>query len=149
VSYTTPVATDLVDLAPTVSCTPTSGSTFTLGDTVRCTATDALANERIVNYTVTVKAVTISWDPNRETAVNMSGGGYKVYISTSSGFDITDAGVSVVDVPFVSGPTAPTSTSLQLLSATTYYARVIAYSALNPPGGSTSAPSDEHSFVVP
>lgn len=99
----------------------------------------------------TVKTVNVSWTANRETAVNTTGGGYKVYYSTTSGFDITDAGVSVVDVPFVAQPTAPTSISIDLPSGQ-YYFRVAAYSALTPPwgsGSSTSAPSAQISLVVP
>jgi hypothetical protein len=94
-------------------------------------------------------ALTISWEPNRETAVNTTDGGYKVYYDTNPIADIPDPAVTEVDVPYVSGPTAPTSTSLKLLSGPTYYFRVVAYSALNPPGGSTSALSAEYSFDVP
>src|SRR5207253_2234501 len=48
-------ATDLVDGAVAVSCTPTSGSTFALGPTsVHCTATDALGNIGHGDLTVTV-----------------------------------------------------------------------------------------------
>lgn len=98
-----------------------------------------------------IRTVNIAWNANRETAINAVGGGYKVYYSTTSGFDITDAGVSVVDVPFVAPPAAPTSISLQLSSGQ-YYFRVVAYSALTPPwgsSGSTSAPSAQISLVVP
>lgn len=99
----------------------------------------------------TIRTVTVSWNANRETAVNTTGGGYKVYYSTSSGFAITDAGVSVVNVPFVVPPMAPTSINLQLRTGK-YYFRVVAYSALTAPwesGGSTSAPSTQISLVVP
>jgi len=98
-----------------------------------------------------IRTVNVTWNANRETAVNATGGGYKVYYSTSSGFDITDAGVSVVDVPFVAPPAAPTSTSLQLPTGQ-YYFRVVAYSALTPPwgsNGSTSLPSAQISLLVP
>ncbi|HET6956270.1 MAG TPA: HYR domain-containing protein, partial [Vicinamibacterales bacterium] len=45
VTYTNPTASDLVDGADAVSCTPTSGSTFALGNTtVSCTAQDAHGN---------------------------------------------------------------------------------------------------------
>ncbi|NNF95609.1 MAG: hypothetical protein HKM94_01620 [Halobacteria archaeon] len=74
-----------------------------------------------------------------------------MYYSTSSGFDITNAGVNVVDVPFVAPPTAPTSISLQLRSGQ-YYFRIVAYSALTVPWGSSgsmSAPSAQISLVVP
>ena len=99
----------------------------------------------------TIRAVTVSWYANRETAVNTPGGGYKVYYSTASGFDITDAGVNVVDVPFIAPPAAPTSISLQLVSGQ-YYFRVVAYSALTAPwgsGGSTSVPSAQIALLVP
>ena len=99
----------------------------------------------------TIRTITLSWNANRETAVNTAGGGYKVYYSTTSGFDITDAGVSVIDVPFVAPPTAPTSVSVDLLSGR-YYFRVVAYSALTAPwgsGGSTSMPSAQSSVLVP
>ena len=99
----------------------------------------------------TIRTVSISWNANRETAVNAPGGGYKLYYSTVSGFDISDPGVGVVDVPFVAAPAAPTSTSLQLASGR-YYFRVVAYSALTSPwgsGGSSSAPSAQLSLLVP
>jgi len=99
----------------------------------------------------TIRAVNVSWSANRETAVNTPGGGYKVYYSVSSGFDITDAGVTVVDVPFIAPPAAPTSISLQLVSGQ-YYFRVVAHSALIAPwgsGGSMSAPSAQIALSVP
>lgn len=92
----------------------------------------------------------VSWAANRETAVNSSGGGYKVYFSKIPGLDVAYA--SSVDVPFTSGPTAPTSTTLRNLSSGTYFVKVVAYSALTPPGGnrgSTSAPSAEISVLIP
>jgi hypothetical protein len=52
-------ATDLVDPAPVVSCTPASGSTFALGTTtVDCTATDATGNESTGSFNVTVADTT-------------------------------------------------------------------------------------------
>jgi len=103
------------------------------------------------NVPSTIHTVSISWNPNRETAVNTTGGGYKVYYSTSSGFSISDAGVSMVDVPFVAPPAAPTTTSLQLATGR-YNFRVVAYSALTPhggSGGSTSTPSNQIALTVP
>ena len=96
--------------------------------------------------------VTVSWDANRETAVNSPGGGYKVYSSTISGFNISDSGVSVVDAPYVSGALAPTSASVPLVKGATNYIRIAAYSALNPPGssdGSQSLASNQISIAVP
>lgn len=85
----------------------------------------------------------ISWDANREFSVNSPGGGYRVYYSTNPGFDISTA--NIVDVPFVSGPTAPTSIVIPLSSGT-YYIKVVAYSTLNSAG---SQPSQESSIDVP
>ena len=48
VTWTDPTATDDVDPAPTVGCTPPSGSAFDLGTTtVTCTATDATGNSTV------------------------------------------------------------------------------------------------------
>jgi hypothetical protein len=55
VSYATPTATDVVDQNPTVSCAPSSGSTFPVGQsTVTCTATDATGNHSSGSFTVDV-----------------------------------------------------------------------------------------------
>lgn len=86
--------------------------------------------------------VQVSWTANRESAVNSPGGGYKVYSSTSPGFNIASA--SFVDVPNAGGAT-PTSTTLSLFSGT-HYIKVIAYSTLNPAG---SAPSAEIAITAP
>jgi len=71
-------ASDIVDAAPVVSCTPASGSTFTIGTTtVTCTATDASRNEAQATFTVTVVDTTppvvvqaatptvLIWSPNK------------------------------------------------------------------------------------
>jgi len=56
VTWTDPTATDDVDPAPTVGCTPPSGSAFDLGTTtVTCTATDATGNSSSATFNVTVK----------------------------------------------------------------------------------------------
>ena len=91
--------------------------------------------------TGTAHAVTISWASNRETAVNSPGGGYIVNISSQT----------PINMPYVSGPLAPTSATVSL-SAGTYTVSVVAYSALKPPGGtsgSTSAPSTPITVIVP
>jgi hypothetical protein len=55
VSYTA-TATDNLDPAPKVSCTPASGATFAIGDTiVRCSATDAGGNSANGSFTVHVR----------------------------------------------------------------------------------------------
>lgn len=91
--------------------------------------------------TPTQHTVTISWAANREAAVNTTGGGYKVAIS----------GQPMIDVPYVSGPTTPTTATATLMSGS-YSVTVTAYSALIPPAGgtgSTSLPSSAFSFSVP
>lgn len=85
--------------------------------------------------TSTVSTIAVSWDANRESGVNGAGGGYKVYHSTTSGFSVSSA--SFVDVPYVSGPSAPTSTTLSLATGT-HYIKVVAYSAANPTGSAAS-----------
>lgn len=87
--------------------------------------------------------VSVSWSTNRELLVNSPGGGYRVYYSTTPGFDISTA--NIVDVPYVSGPTAPTSIVI-LLSSGTYYFKVVGYSILNSAG---SEPSQESSIAIP
>lgn len=79
--------------------------------------------------------IVVSWDANRESGVNSTGGGYRVYHSTTSGFDIGSA-EGVVDVSHTSG-TTPTSTTLSLPPGM-HYIKVVAYSALNPSGSATS-----------
>ena len=51
----TATATDAVSAAPTVSCTPASGSTFAIGDTVvTCAAADAAGNVATGSFTVSI-----------------------------------------------------------------------------------------------
>jgi large repetitive protein len=60
VSYSNPIATDLVSGNVAVSCSPASGSTFSLGDshTVTCTATDARGNSSTSTFTILVEDTT-------------------------------------------------------------------------------------------
>ena len=91
--------------------------------------------------TPTLHAVTISWTANLEAAVNRAGGGYTVNIS----------GQPSIDVPYISSPLAPTSTTTSLLTGN-YTVTVVAYSSLNPPGssnGSVSAASSPITVNVP
>lgn len=103
------------------------------------------------SFTVIPITIEVSWNANPETAVNRGGGGYKLYYSSNSGFDPADIGVTEVDVPFVSGPTAPTSVQIEV-GPGTYYFRVAAYSSLNAPGttgGSISLAAPQFSLTVP
>lgn len=87
--------------------------------------------------------VVISWSANHESAVNRTGGGYKVYYNNTPNFLLGNA--TQVDVPYVSGPSSPFTTTLVLASGT-YYIKVVAYSTMNPTG---SVPSTEMQVVVP
>jgi X-Pro dipeptidyl-peptidase len=61
VNYTTPLATDTQDAAPTVACDKASGAKFPVGTTtVTCTATDANGNSATKTFTVTVSFVTLA-----------------------------------------------------------------------------------------
>ncbi len=56
-AYVTPTATDNSGTA-TITCTPSSGATFTAGTTtITCTATDPSNNTTTANYTITANAV--------------------------------------------------------------------------------------------
>ena len=55
VVFTDPTATDNVDAAPPVTCSPLSGSVFAFGDTtVDCTSTDVAGNVGNCSFVVTV-----------------------------------------------------------------------------------------------
>lgn len=88
------------------------------------------------------REVEISWTANRETAVNAPGGGYRVYYASTAQFDIASA--KVIDVPYRTGGSAPTSTVVTFAPGT-HYIKVLAYSAMNPAG---SAPSVETEVQV-
>jgi hypothetical protein len=90
---------------------------------------------------ITSHQVTISWAANHEKGVNASGGGYKVNV----------AGKATIDVPYVSGSAAPTSTDLTLTTGS-YAVTVSAYASLDAQGGSTgsqSPPSQVYTLNVP
>ncbi len=106
-----------------------------------------------VSWSITTASgnIQISWNENLETAVNRVDGGYKVYYSANSGFDPGDGGVTEIDVPWTSGPTAPTSILIPL-SPGTCYIRIAAYSALIAPGsfgGSTSTTTPQITLIAP
>ena len=90
---------------------------------------------------VTTHSVTLTWAPNHESGVNSAGGGYQVSIS----------GQPMINVPYVSGPTATTSATTSLQTGS-YVVTVRAYAALDPQGGragSQSAPSQSLTVIVP
>jgi len=87
------------------------------------------------------RSVDLAWEANRESGVNRAGGGYQVSISEQP----------TIDVPYTSGPAAPTSTAV-LLPPGNYTVTVRAYAALDSQGGnagSLSAPSQSLTVNVP
>ncbi len=70
------------------------------------------------------RTVTLTWDANRESAVNRAGGGYEVFINVDGN------GCCSFDVPYSGGSAAPTSITVQLFPGR-YLASVRAYGALN------------------
>ncbi len=89
-------------------------------------------------------SVTLTWEANHESGVNSAGGGYQVSVSSQ-------ATITTINVPFASGPSAPTSTTI-LLNAGNYTVTVRAYAALDAQGGSTgslSAASAPITVIVP
>ena len=94
------------------------------------------------------KNVSINWTANNEVKVNTTGGGYRVYVSATSGFNIGDAGVTMIDVPYVSGATAPTTTTVIRASGLSYV-KVLAYSVFPAGQNNTSTPSEQISVCVP
>ncbi len=63
VAFDVPTATDDQDAAPTVSCTPPSGSWFGVGSTtVSCSAVDEAGNAATTSFVVTVHLVRSSWE---------------------------------------------------------------------------------------
>ena len=101
--------------------------------------------------TIGTSVVRVSWAANRETAVNTTGGGYRVHYAPFSGFTPGAGGTFTQDVPYVSGSSAPVSVDLSLSNGTWFF-KIEAYSSLNRPGstgGSSSQPSSQVSVVVP
>ncbi len=86
-------------------------------------------------------AVTLSWASNHESGINSAGGGYQVSVS----------GQPTINVPYTSGPTAPTTTTFSLHEGT-YIVSIRAYAMLDPRGGNTgslSAASQSIIVIVP
>jgi hypothetical protein len=101
VPFSTVTASDLVDGAITVSCSPASGSMFALGTTtVTCTATDAHGNTAAATFTVTVQDTTapVITLPGPITATATSASGAVVNF-TASAMDLVDGAVSVSCLP--------------------------------------------------
>lgn len=86
---------------------------------------------------VGTRTIAVNWTANHESAVNTTGGGYRVYYSVSPGYT---AGVTAfINAPYVAGPTAPVTADIPNLGSGTYFINVIAYSALNVTGSTATA----------
>jgi hypothetical protein len=112
VVYTSPTATDVVDGPVDVVCTPSSGSTFPLGDSpVACTASDTRGNTATSSFTVAVADTTapVLVVPNNLTVEATGPSGAAVT------FDATAS--DVVDGPLTPGCT-PASGGTFALGAT-------------------------------
>ena len=94
VSYPTPTATDIVDGATPVSCTPPSGGTFPLGTTtVTCTTQDGAGNKASTSFTVTVA---VGWSGVLAPVVD--GGTYKLGSTIPVKFTLTGASAGVTNL---------------------------------------------------
>jgi hypothetical protein len=94
--------------------------------------------------------IRVNWASSPEVDVNAAGGGYRVYYSKSP--NVSTSSGTYIDVPYVAGPTAPTTALLTNLTVGTYYVKVVSYSAFNPygiSGGNQSVGSTEMSITVP
>jgi archaellum component FlaF (FlaF/FlaG flagellin family) len=93
VSYTV-TATDDLDPAPTVACTPSAGSLFPPGSTsVQCTATDAAGNHTSATFPVTVRFSFTGFHPpvDNPPAINTTKAGVAIPVKFSLGGDMGQA----------------------------------------------------------
>jgi len=127
----------LVSVLTTVSCTEetTTSDNNGGGGNNSCTASG------------TSGTVTVSWDANKETAVNSLGGGYIVYYSKTTGFNPADVGVNSKIVPYVSGANAPLSTTITTATSGSWFIRIAAKSTLNAPGSTAGSVSTASSQI--
>ena len=112
-------AIDAIDGVVAVSCTPTSGATFTLGVTaVSCTATDAHGNHSAASFTVTVTDTTgpvVTVPANASVEATSATGA--AFIFTASAADAIDGAVAVSCTP-ASGSTFPLGVTTVSCTAT-------------------------------
>lgn len=120
VSWTDPLANDLVDGPVAVSCDAVSGSTFPLGSTiVTCSATDVAGNIGSSSFTITVVDITapvIAAHADENATAPTSAGVSVVYVLPVA-TDIVDGTVPVTCIP-ASGSTFPVGTNIVTCNAT-------------------------------
>ena len=115
VTYTLPIATDLVDGNVTVSCLPASGASFTVGTTaVNCNSTDHAGNRSASNFNVIVSygfsgfyrpvdnlptmnvvkagsAIPVKFSLGGDQGLNIFASGYPASVTTGCSAPATDA----------------------------------------------------------
>lgn len=101
VSFPIPTATDIVDGAVQVTCTPASGSTFPIGNTtVVCSATDAHNNTVTKCFVVTVQdktAPVITVPANMIVTANSATGAIVTFAASAT--DVVDGSVATYATP--------------------------------------------------
>jgi hypothetical protein len=133
----------ITTVALATGCSQTSSFTIPKGVTTTGTTNFGPVQTGVNN-------ILVSWAASHASSVNKAGGGYRVYYSLNSGF--STSGALYVDVPYVSGATAPTSASIPNVGDGKYYIKIVAYSSLVGPSGGTesaSGTSVETSVTVP
>jgi hypothetical protein len=107
-------ASDLVDGATTVTCSPVSGSTFALGNTtVNCTSTDLAGNTAAGSFTVHVvdtTAPTLHLPSNMTLTATSAAGAPASWTATAT--DAVDTSVDVTCVPPSGSTFAPGTTTV-------------------------------------
>ncbi|OGZ08325.1 MAG: hypothetical protein A2762_06285 [Candidatus Lloydbacteria bacterium RIFCSPHIGHO2_01_FULL_54_11] len=126
VTYNSPATSDNVDPAGTAMCTPASGSTFVLGNTlVTCTATDVAGN----SATPTTFTVTVT--DNTPPAITLNGTTPDIEI----GGTYTELGATAVDIidgSFAATPSGSVNTSVVGSYVITYNATDLAGNSATP-----------------
>lgn len=143
VSYTAPNATDNIDATALASCSPVSGSAFSMGDTtVTCNKTDTAGNTAIpTTFTVTVQDttkptnvtaadsgtftnnphLTITWPASSDSGSGINY--YKFYLNTAASHTTPVPLINGVNIGNVTTYTL-TDNQAALLSDGVYYAKV-------------------------
>jgi hypothetical protein len=149
-NFTFPAQNDLSAYSVTISSGPPSGVSCSLSN-----ASGNLAGANVTNVSIACTGCMscagagqfrAQWTASRSADVaSTTGGGHRVYYSTSSG--VSTSTTTYFDVPYT------TSTTTGLLTGRTtgctYYVRVQPYSALNPAGASGAALTTEQSVTIP
>lgn len=118
-TFALPTATDIVDGAVAVQCTPAPGGTFPLGTTtVTCTATDAAGNTASTSMQVTVQDTTppqLTLPADQVLAATSPDGAVTTFDPHAT--DVVDGTVAVQCTP-ASGSTFPIGTTTVTCTAT-------------------------------